>query len=107
MVTPAGLGLFCALELVKDRETKEQFPPEAELGSRITQGLAENGILLRGGEITNIAPPLCVTAGEIDDIVSALDRVIGAAAHELGMGVRTGIQRLVMRGRDGCPAPFL
>ncbi len=80
-----GLGLFCALELVKDRETKEQFPPEAELGSRITQALAENGILLRGGEITNIAPPLCVTAGEIDDIVSALDRVIGAAAHELGM----------------------
>ena len=80
-----GLGLFCALELVKDRETKEQFPPEAELGSRITQALAENGILLRGGEITNIAPPLCVTAGEIDDMVSALDRVIGAAAHELGM----------------------
>ncbi len=80
-----GLGLFCALELVKDRETKEQFPPEAELGTRITQALAENGILLRGGEITNIAPPLCVTAGEIDEIVSALDRVINAAARDLGV----------------------
>ena len=28
--------------------------------------------------------PLCVTAGEIDEIVSVLDRVIGQAARDLG-----------------------
>jgi len=31
-----------------------------------------------------VAPPLCVTPGEIDEILSVMDRVIGQAAHELG-----------------------
>jgi adenosylmethionine-8-amino-7-oxononanoate aminotransferase len=79
-----GLGLFCGLEIVRDRRTKEYFPAEAELGSRLTQGFAEEGVLLRGGDVMNIAPPLCVTPGEIDEILSVLDRVIGRTARDLG-----------------------
>ena len=79
-----GLGLLCGVELVKDRTTKEHFPAEADLAARLTQGFADNGILLRGGDAMNVAPPLCVTPGEIDEILSVLDRVIGQAAHELG-----------------------
>jgi adenosylmethionine-8-amino-7-oxononanoate aminotransferase len=79
-----GLGLLCGVELVKDRATKEHFPAEADLGARLTQGFADNGILLRGGDAMNVAPPLCVTPGEIDEILSVMDRVIGQAAHELG-----------------------
>ena len=79
-----GLGLMCAVELVQDRQTKEHFPAEAELGARLTQGFAENGMLLRGSDAMTIAPPLCVTSSEIDEIVSVLDRVIGQAAHALG-----------------------
>ena len=79
-----GLGLFCGMEIVKDRQTKEYFPAEAELGTRITQGLANNGVILRGGDVMNIAPPLCVTSGEIDEIVSVLDRVIGQTSRDLG-----------------------
>ncbi len=79
-----GLGLFCGLELVKDRETKEHFPAEADLAARLTQGFSDNGLLLRGGDAMNVAPPLCVTPGEVDEILSVLDRVIGQAAHELG-----------------------
>ena len=81
-----GLGLFCGLELVRDRLTKEYFPAEAELGSRLTQGFAEEGVLLRGGDVMNIAPPLCVTAGEVNEILSVLDRVIGRTALNLGAG---------------------
>jgi adenosylmethionine-8-amino-7-oxononanoate aminotransferase len=79
-----GLGLFCGLEIVKDRETKEYFPDEADLAPRLTQGFSEQGILLRGGNVINIMPPLCVTAGEIDDIVTAIDRVMGETALQLG-----------------------
>jgi adenosylmethionine-8-amino-7-oxononanoate aminotransferase len=79
-----GLGLLCGLELVRDRRTKEYFPAEAELGSRLTQGFAEEGVLLRGGDAMNIAPPLCVTPSEVDEILSALDRVIGRTARDLG-----------------------
>ena len=79
-----GLGLLCGLELVRDRATKEYFPPEAELGRRLTQGFSENGLILRGGDVINIAPPLCATSSEIDEILLTLDRVIGQVAAELG-----------------------
>ena len=79
-----GLGLFCGMEMVKDRQTKEYFPAEAELAPKLTQGFASNGLILRGGDVMNIAPPLCVTSGEIDEIVSVLDRVIGQTARDLG-----------------------
>jgi adenosylmethionine-8-amino-7-oxononanoate aminotransferase len=32
----------------------------------------------------NIAPPLCVTAGEIDEIVTVFDKVIAQTARDLG-----------------------
>ena len=81
-----GLGLMCALEIVQDRETKEYFPAEAELGSRLTQAFSENGIILSGGNAINVAPPLCITRGEIDELLSAMDRGIGQTARELGAG---------------------
>ena len=49
-------------------------------------GFNENGILLRGGDAMNIMPPLCVTAGEIDEILLVMDRVIGGTAKDLGAG---------------------
>jgi adenosylmethionine-8-amino-7-oxononanoate aminotransferase len=79
-----GLGLMCALEFVSDRETKEYFPAEADLGTRLTQGFSEQGLILRGGDVINVAPPLCVTAGEVDEIISGMDRVISQTAHDLG-----------------------
>ncbi len=81
-----GLGLLCGLEFVKDRGTKEYFPAEAEFGARLTQGFSENGLILRGGDVMNIAPPLCVTSSEIDDILLVLDQVIGRVAGEMGAG---------------------
>jgi adenosylmethionine-8-amino-7-oxononanoate aminotransferase len=80
-----GLGLLCGLEIVKDRETKEYFPADAELGARLTQGFAESGVLLRGGDAMNVAPPLCVTAGEIDDIVTAMDKAFEKTSRDLGV----------------------
>ncbi len=79
-----GLGLLCALEIVRDRKTKEYFPAEADLRDRMTRAFSENGLILRGGDAINIAPPLCVTSSEIDEIVSVVDRVIGQTARDLG-----------------------
>ena len=68
-----GLGLFCGLEIVKSRDTKEHFTPDADIGAQLTQAFSAQGILLRGGDCMNVMPPLCVTSGEIDDIISAMD----------------------------------
>ena len=83
-----GIGLMCGLEVVKDRKTKEYFPEDAQLGPRLTQAFGENGILLRGGDMMNIMPPLCVTAGEIDETISAMDKVFAQAGRDLGVPPR-------------------
>ena len=80
-----GLGLFCGLELVADRGTKEYFPAEADLANRITQGVAENGLLLRGGDRMNVAPPLCITSSEVDDLVTIMDKVFDQVSKDLGV----------------------
>ena len=80
-----GLGLFCGLELVKDRETKEHFPAESELASSLTQAFSNEGILLRGGDCMNIMPPLCVTSGEIDDILAAMDNGFGQVSKYISL----------------------
>ena len=79
-----GLGLMCGMELVRDRETKETYPAEAELGSRLTAGFQANGLILRGSDNMNVAPPLCVTAGEIDEIITIMDRVFTQVSRDLG-----------------------
>ena len=79
-----GLGLMCGMELVRDRETKEHYPAEADLSNRLTSGFQENGLHLRGSDYMNVAPPLCVTSSEIDEIVSIMDKVFTEVGRELG-----------------------
>ena len=80
-----GLGLFCGVEIVADRETKEYFPASADLANRITQGFAENGLLLRGGDRMNVAPPLCITSSEVDELITIMDKVFDRVSKDLGV----------------------
>ena len=80
-----GLGLFCGIELVADRETKEYFPASADLANRITQGFAENGLLLRGGDRMNVAPPLCITSSEVDELITIMDKVFDQVSKDLSV----------------------
>ena len=80
-----GLGLFCGVEIVADRETKEYFPASADLANRITQGFAENGLLLRGGDRMNVAPPLCITSSEVDELITIMDKVFDQVSKDLGL----------------------
>ena len=80
-----GLGLMAAIEIVKDRETKEIFPKDAKLSPKVTRLMREHhvlGGLGRAGEIA-IAPPLCITQDEVDDLVDRLDSVITKMESDL------------------------
>ena len=73
-----GMGLQAAVELVKDRETKEPFPAEAKLEPTVRRLMREHlmlGSIGRSGEI-GIAPPLCITKDEVDELVKRLESVI-------------------------------
>lgn len=79
-----GMGLMQALELVRDRVSREPAPVESK---QLMEAARQYGILVgRGGlhgNVIRITPPLNIGCGEIDDFLERLDRAflsIGQAA---------------------------
>lgn len=75
-----GKGLFCGLELVKDRATKEPVP-ESVAGAVVAECMKEGVIIGKTNrsfrEFNNticLAPALIATPKEIDEIVRTLDK---------------------------------
>jgi adenosylmethionine-8-amino-7-oxononanoate aminotransferase len=79
-----GIGLMYAIELVKDRKTKEKFGKKLGLDNRFVGKLREAGLLtrVRGGAIRFI-PPLTITRSEIDESIAIMDQVIGELGKEI------------------------
>ena len=85
-----GVGLLIAMELVKDRETKEKFPPEAKVPERLTESFRKHGLLYRvQGPVLSMGPSLCITRDEVDQIVHALDLSLWELEGELGIAKTT------------------
>ena len=80
-----GKGLLAGIELVRDRDTRERFPKEADLNGRLARAMTRRGLLGRGMEVIPLAPPLCITRGEIDHMVAEIGGVIGDVEEELGL----------------------
>jgi adenosylmethionine-8-amino-7-oxononanoate aminotransferase len=77
-----GKGLFQAIELVRDRQTKARFADSAALGVRVGKHALANGLLCRfDPHWIAFGPPLVVTSDEIDDMLAILDRSISAVAE--------------------------
>jgi len=80
-----SLGLVAAVEIVKDKQTKEQIGDvPMESTHRIEELTWEKGVFTRAGlENIELAPPLTITEEEIDMIVDALDSSIAQMEKEL------------------------
>ncbi len=83
-----GRGLFQAIELVRNRGSKEPFDPAHKLHARIKQEAMRLGLLVypmggtvdgRKGDHVLIAPPFIVEPVDIDAIVDRLDDAVRAA----------------------------
>jgi adenosylmethionine-8-amino-7-oxononanoate aminotransferase len=68
-----GLGLLCALELVKDRRTKEPFAAEGPEITRLLEILADLGMLTRADTNLYLAPPLCIQRHEVERLVAMVE----------------------------------
>ncbi|RMG60601.1 MAG: adenosylmethionine--8-amino-7-oxononanoate transaminase [Deltaproteobacteria bacterium] len=62
-------GLMVGIEIVRDRETKEPFPPELKVGQRVIRKTRERGLIIRPlGDVIVLMPPLSTTLEEVDTL---------------------------------------
>ncbi len=79
-----GLGMLCAVELVKDRQTRERLPAEIGLADKIIDMMLDHGVFIRtsGNVIIEISPILTITKKDVDILVGALDKCLGQVDKE-------------------------
>ncbi len=85
-----GTGFFYALELVKNKETRETFTDEEcerLLGGFLTPRMFEAGLICRaddrGDPVIQISPPLIAGKAEFDELVGILGEVLTEAWQRL------------------------
>ena len=72
-----SLGMIGAIELVKNKESKETFAPEVRIGLEIYKKGLEKGLLLRPlGDVIYLIPPLSIKEAELVDILGRCFDVI-------------------------------
>jgi adenosylmethionine-8-amino-7-oxononanoate aminotransferase len=86
-----GTGFFYALELVKDKETRESFSDEeceTLLRGYLSPQLFEQGLICRaddrGDPVVQISPPLVARQPEFDRMVGILGAVLEGAWKRIG-----------------------
>ena len=76
-----GKGLFCCIQLVENKETREPLAGFADakrnVAKEIMKRLFANGLyLFAKWDFMFISPPLCITKEEIDEAVAIIDEVL-------------------------------
>lgn len=76
-----GIGLIGAFELVKDKSSKEQYPPADKVAVQVMNAARQHGLITRAlpGDGVGVCPPLIITEAEIHEMFDryklALDTV--------------------------------
>lgn len=76
-------GMITAIELVKNKETRQPFDWKERRGLRVYQYALEHGILLRPlGNVVYFMPPYVITTEEIDHLVKIAWEAINKATYD-------------------------
>ena len=79
-----GIGLLAAVELVKNRDSKEKFAMDSEEVKTLNTLLADRGLLTRATHIIFLSPPLCISRAEVDRVVEIIDSSLTAFEQQYG-----------------------
>jgi L-2,4-diaminobutyrate transaminase len=74
-----GAGMLTAVEMVRDRDTRQGFDAAEKIVPRIVGAMGTRGVVARAmpqGDIIGFAPPLCLSREEADTIVSVTAEAI-------------------------------
>lgn len=77
----SGIGLIGAVELVADRNTDANFPPEKLVGATACKFIQDEGVIARPmlGDRIGLCPPLVIDAAEIDELFDRFTRGLDKA----------------------------
>ena len=80
-----GIGLFCGIELVRDKKTRQQYDPAMKIGQRVQDAAHSGGLYLRSIPPDRISfmPPLIIEKSEIDDAVAILRKALDSVWQEI------------------------
>jgi 4-aminobutyrate--pyruvate transaminase len=80
-----GIGLFCGIELVKNKKTREKYDPALKVGQRVQDAAHAGGLYLRSIPPDRISfmPPLIIEENEIDDALAILGKALDIVWNEL------------------------
>ena len=74
-----GRGLMLAIEMVKDRKTKE---PDPEVTAAVFENCRDSGLILsKSGphqSVLRMVPPMCLNADDVDRVADGLNRAFNA-----------------------------
>lgn len=81
-----GVGMLGALELVKNKDTKELFPDDVEVGFKCREHCFNTGLIMRHvGNSMILCPPLVISEAEIDELVEKARDALDLTAKEIGI----------------------
>ncbi len=81
-----GLGLMAAVELVKDKATKESFSLDLKLGPRMVRLCMAEGLITRAlpqSTAFSFSPPLIISQAECDEMIGSFSRALAKLTDEL------------------------
>jgi 4-aminobutyrate--pyruvate transaminase len=79
-----GVGLMGAVELVRDKASKEAFDPALGIGGQAYELAQEEGLITRAvGDTLALCPPLIISDDEIDQLFDRLGAALDRTAAEL------------------------
>ena len=75
-----GKGLMCAVELVRDKAAKTEFPAGDNVGPKVHAAARRRGLFSRvRGDVFCLAPPVVTTAAQLDRMIE----ILAAAVREV------------------------
>lgn len=73
-----GIGLVGAVEIVRNKATKESFDPSAGVAAHLAKAAESHGLIVRSlpGDIVAFSPPLVIEEAEIEELLACFGRAL-------------------------------
>jgi putrescine aminotransferase len=82
-----GQGMFAAVELVRDKSSRERLAPDAAAAEFCRDTAVDSGLMVRAtGDAMIMAPPLVCSVEEIDILVDRFAAALDVTAAHYGVG---------------------